>query len=321
MVERGVATSMHLTSPLSPWPAREASGRRKLPPAVVGRTALLLALTACGGPNVLDPHGPIGAADRLIVLNSLVIMLAIVIPTIIAVGIFAWWYRASNPRARYQPRFVYSGRLELVVWSIPILAVLFLSGVIWIGSHDLDPRQPIASNQKPLDVQVISLDWKWLFVYPEQGVASIDELVVPAGVPLHFSLTSATVMNTFFVPQLGSMIYTMYGMVTQLHLLASGPGDFYGLSGQLSGDGFSDMHFTLRAVATDAFTAWVNTARQSGPVLDRAAYTALLKQSVLRPYTYRAIDPKLFNAVATRQLPPGEGPETGRPAPNVHPVR
>lgn len=311
---------MQLTSPSYAWPAREASRRRKLPSTFVRGTALFLPLAGCSG-GVLDPQGPIGAADRLIVLNSLVIMLAIVIPTIIAVGVFAWWYRASNPRARYQPRFVYSGRLELVVWSIPILVVLFLSGVIWIGSHDLDPKQPIASNQKPLAVQVISLDWKWLFVYPEQGVASIDDLVVPAGVPLHFFLTSATVMNTFFVPQLGSMIYTMYGMVTQLHLLASRPGDFYGLSGQLSGDGFSDMHFTLRAVAPDAFTAWVNTAQQSGPVLDHAAYTALLKQSVLRPYTYRAIDPQLFNAVATRQLPPGEGPQTGRPAPNVHPVQ
>jgi cytochrome o ubiquinol oxidase subunit 2 len=132
------------------------------------------------------------------------------------------------------------------------------------------------------------------------------------------------VMNTFFVPQLGSMIYTMHGMVTQLHLLASQPGDFYGLSGQLSGDGFSDMYFTLRAVAPDDFTAWVNTvrqSRQSGPVLDRAAYTALLNQSVLPPYTYRAIDPQLFNAVATQQLPPGEGPWTGRPALDVHPLQ
>src|SRR5262249_48144549 len=157
---------------------------------------------------------------------------------------------------------------------IPILVVLFLSGVIWIGSHDLDPRRPIASDQKPLEVQVISLDWKWLFVYPEQGVASINELVVSAGVPLHFSLTSATVMNTFFVPQLGSMIYTMYGMVTQLHLMANQPGDFYGLSGQLSGDGFSAMHFTLRAIAPDDFATWVDTVRQSrlaGPVLDREA--------------------------------------------------
>src|SRR6266851_170417 len=214
-------------------------------------------------------------------------MLVIVVPTIIAILIFAWWFRASNTRARYRPDFVYSGGIETVVWGIPILVILFLGGVIWIGSHDLDPFKPIASPEKPVEVQVVSLDWKWLFIYPDEGVASVNELVVPAGVPVHFSLTSASVMNMFFVPQLGTMIATMNGMVTQLHLAADKPGEFYGQSAQFSGDGFSDMNFILRAVPADAFDRWVATVRQSGPALDHAGYIALSRQShSVLPFTY-----------------------------------
>ena len=176
-------------------------------------------------------------------------MLMIVVPTLLATLAFAWWFRASNKRAIYRPNWVYSGRLELIVWGIPILVVLFLSGVTWIGSHDLDPAVPLAGEAKPVEIQVVSLDWKWLFIYPDEGVASVNELVVAVRRPAHFSLTSASVMNMFFVPQLGSMIYTMNGMATQLNLQADRPGDYHGLSAQFSGDGFSDMHFVLRALA------------------------------------------------------------------------
>jgi cytochrome o ubiquinol oxidase subunit II len=276
--------------------------------------ALCLPLAGCSG-GVLDPQGPIGAANAQIMLNALEIMLVIVVPTILAALVFAWWFRASNPRATYLPHWVYSGRIEIVVWAIPTLVILFLGGVIWIGSHQLDPFRPISSSSKPTEVQVVSLDWKWLFIYPEQGVASVNELVVPAGVPVHFSLTSATVMNMFFVPQLGSMIATMNGMVTQLHLQADQPGDYFGQSAQFSGDGFSDMNFVMRAVSTDAFTQWVAMARQGGRQLDRAEYLALSKQSAnVRPFTYRAVDPALFHAVATQQLPPGPGPSGGSAA-------
>lgn len=287
--------------------------------ATLGLGSLLL-LTGCG-PSVLLPHGPIGFSDRLILFDSLAIMMAIVVPTIGAGLLFAFWFRASNPRAQYRPHFVYSGRLELVVWGIPTLVILFLAGLIWIGAHRLDPAEPIASDAGPLNIQVVALDWKWLFIYPDQGVAAINDLVVPAGVPLHFSITSATVMNVFFVPQLGSMIYAMNGMMTQLHLLASNTGDYYGESSQFSGDGFSGMHFTLHAVAPEAFSNWVTSARGAGPVLDRAAYDGLLKQSLnVKPYTFRAIDPRLFEAIVTQRVPPGEGPQVGRPAPDVHPV-
>ena len=283
------------------------------------RAALLLPLSGCSH-GVLDPQGPIGAANRTILFNALEIMLLIVVPTIAAGLFFAWWFRASNSRAAYQPGFAYSGRIEIIVWSIPTLVILFLGGVIWIGSHQLDPSQPIASQRKPLAVQVVSLDWKWLFIYPEQGVASVNQLVVPAGTPVHFALTSASVMNAFFVPQLGSMIYTMNGMVTQLNLQADREGNFFGQSAMYSGDGFSDMNFRVRAVPQDAFAAWVSRARQEGPALDRPGYESLSQQSEnVQPFTYRSIDPGLFQAVVTQQVPPGPGPATGRGGPRVHP--
>ena len=168
--------------------------------------------------GVLDPQGPVGTADKSILIDSVAIMLAIVVPTIIATLAFAWWFRAANTRATYRPEFVYSGRIELIVWSIPLLVIMLLGGVIWIGSRELDPATPLASDTAPLEIQAVSLDWKWLFIYPKQRVASVNELVVPAGVPVHFSLTSASVMSAFFVPQLGSMIYAMNGMTTQLNL-------------------------------------------------------------------------------------------------------
>ena len=281
--------------------------------------APLLLLAGCSE-GVLDPQGPIGTANRLILFNALEIMLVIVVPTLVAALVFAWWFRAGNARARYQPDWAYSGRIELIVWSIPTLVIMFLGGVIYIGSHQLDPARPIVSEQKAVEVQVVSLDWKWLFIYPDQGIASVNALVVPAGVPVHFSLTSASVMNVFFVPQLGSMIYTMNGMVTQLHLQADRPGDFHGLSAQYSGDGFSDMHFTVRAVAPDGFTAWIDDVRKTGPALDRSAYASLSRQSQnVAPFTYRTVDPALFRAIVTQQVPPGPGPDVGRGGPTVHP--
>ncbi len=265
-------------------------------------------LAGCSG-GVLEPKGPVGGANAIILLDAVGIMSVIVVPTIVATLAFAWWFRAGNTRAQYLPNFVYSGRLELLVWAIPLLVIMFLGGVIWIGSHTLDPYQPLASKEKPLEVQVVALDWKWLFIYPDQGIASVNQVVVPAATPVHFSITSASVMNQFFVPQLGSMIAAMNGMVTQLHLQADQPGDYNGLSAQYSGAGFSGMHFVLRAVPPDEFTRWVATAHQGGPTLDRSGYAALAKQSQdVTPFTYRAIDPGLFRAVASQEIAPGPGP-------------
>ena len=274
--------------------------------------ALVVPLTLEGCRTaVLSPAGPIGAADRTILLDALVIMLAIVVPTLVAIVAFAWWFRDSNEHARRQPTFTYSGRVELIVWSIPALVVFFLGGIAWIGSQLLDPARPLASAAKPLEIQVVSLDWKWLFIYPEQGVASMNRLVAPAGVPLHFRITSASVFNVFFVPRLGSEIYSMYGMTTQLNLQADRPGIYHGLSAQFSGDGFSDMAFDVQAVTSEQFSAWAAATSATGPMLDEAGYRDLLKQSRnVRPYTYRSVQPGLFEAIILQKLPPGEGPQS-----------
>lgn len=280
-----------------------------------------IALASCER-SVLDPVGPVGADDAIILIDATLIMLAIVIPTILAAFWFAWWYRASNRKARYLPEFAYSGRIELLVWSIPILVVIFLSGVIWVGSHQLDPFRRLPSRTPALEVQVVSLDWKWLFIYPQQGIASVNELVIPAGVPVHFSLTSASVMNVFFVPRLGTMVYTMNRMVTEVNLKADQPGSYFGTSAQFSGDGFPDMQFQARSLAPAQFAAWVAQARSAGPVLDAAGYAALMPQSQgLRPYTYRAVDPGLFQAIASQAAAPQPGPTVGRGGPDVSPRR
>jgi len=248
--------------------------------------------------GVLDPHGPVAAAERTILLNATVIMLAVIVPVIVLTLAFAWWFRAGNRRARRDPDWAYSGAIEVTVWSIPALVILFLGGIAWIGSHDLDPARPLSSRSPPLTVQVVSLDWKWLFIYPELGVASVNRMVVPAGTPLRLRLTSATVMNSFFVPQLGSQIYTMGGMTTTLHLLADHPGTYAGLSANFSGDGFSDMRFDAVALAPDEFARWLAGVRSAAAPLDAAHYAALARPGVAAATaTYAPVAPGLFETI------------------------
>jgi cytochrome o ubiquinol oxidase subunit II len=255
--------------------------------------------------GVLDPKGPIAAADRQILLNSLGIMLAIVIPVILATLGVAFWFRESNERARYRPNFAYSGRLELLVWSIPAMTVFLVGGVAWVGAHDVSPSKPIASTVKPLRIQVASLDWKWLFIYPDQGVASVNRLTIPVGTPISLELTSSGVMNSFFVPQLGSQIYTMAGMVTRLHLQADQAGTYRGFSAQFSGEGFADMHFDADAVTSEKFTQWLDGVRSAGPELNATTYADLVKPSAaVAPFTYRSVAPGLFNSITVSECSP-----------------
>jgi len=268
-------------------------------------TAVLVA--SCRQTGILDPQGPIAAQEWMLLINSTAIMLVVVIPVILATLGFAWWYRSSNPRASRSADESYEGRLEFVVWSIPALIVILLGGVIWIGSHQLDPRAPIPANAEPLRVDVVALDWKWLFIYPDQGVATVNQLVVPAGTPVHFRLTSATVMNSFFIPQLGSQIYTMGGMTTHLNLLADKPGEYAGFSANFSGDGFAEMRFIAKAVPAGDFEAWVTQARGTRSALDDAGYAALAKPSTaVPPTTYRSVEPKLFDRIIEQTV---SGPE------------
>jgi len=250
----------------------------------------------CGG--VLDPVGPIGAQEKQILLNSTAVMLAIIIPVIVATIAFAWWFRSGNRKASYRPNWDYSGRIELVVWSIPLMTVLLVGTVAWIGAYDLDPPRPIASATKPLKVQVVSLDWKWLFIYPEQGIASVNHLTIPVGTPVSFELTSSGVMNSFWVPQLGGQIYTMAGMMTRLHLQADHPGTYRGASANYSGEGFAGMRFNVDAIPAEKFAQWVDVARSGGPVLDAPAYADLAKPSkAVAPFTYRSVAPGLFSGI------------------------
>lgn len=261
--------------------------------ALVVLTCTMLASCEEG---VLAPKGPIGQAEKTILFDATAVMLAVVIPVILLTLAFAWWFRAGNEKARYLPDWEYSGRIEMIVWSIPALIVLFLGGMAWISSHDLDPPAPIQSRNKPVEIDVVSMDWKWLFIYPEQNIATVNELTVPVATPLHFRLTSSSVMNSFFVPQLGSQIYTMAGMVTQLTLQADEEGIYPGRSVQFSGDGFSDMKFEVHAVSDARFRDWVTAAKGNGAGLDANGYTTLVQPSHAEaPRTFSNVEPGLFD--------------------------
>ena len=274
------------------------------------RLLLLTAAGALGGceGSLLQPAGPVSSAERIIFLDTLGIMLLIVVPVIIAILAFAWWFRASNERARYLPDWTYSGRIELVTWSIPALVVFFLGGIAWISAHDLDPARPLKANQPALEIDVVALDWKWLFIYPQQQIASVNRLVVPTGVPLRFRVTSASVWNAFWIPRLGSMLYCMYGMAGTLYLQADQPGIYMGVSAMISGDGFATMRFDTDALTPERFSAWASATRSTGEALDARAYRLLLRpSSAVAPYSYRSVAPDLFQAIVLQQLPPGEG--------------
>jgi len=277
------------------------------------RGAVLLTLVLVGGcaRGILDPHGPVGRSEKLILYDATALMLTVVAPVILCTLAFAWWFRSGNPHALRRPNWEYSGRIEFVTWSIPALMVLFLSGIAWIGAHDLDPPKPLGGATTPVEIQVVSLDWKWLFIYPQEEVAAVNELVIPVNVPVHFKLTSASVMNSFFVPQLGSQIYTMAGMITQLNLMASESGTYNGLSAQFSGAGFSDMRFKVRALSLEEYRGWLATAHAASTPLDAAHYSRLSQPGVANePSVYGMVAPGLFDSlIENHGAPPVQATE------------
>jgi cytochrome o ubiquinol oxidase subunit 2 len=287
---------------------------------VTHRIAALLLILLMSGCNrgILDPVGPVGSAEKQILINSTAIMLAIIIPTMIATVAVAFWFRRGNKKAVYRPDWEYSGAIELVVWGIPILTVMLLAGIAWIGSHDLEPSRPLPSDKPPLKVDVVSLDWKWLFIYPDQGIATVNQLVVPAGTAVSYRLTSATVWNVFWVPQMGTMIYTMPRMTTRLNLQADRLGSFKGLSGHFSGDGFPGMEFQVQSLPPEQFATWAQGARGQGAVLDGRSYAELSKpSSYVKPMTYGAVAPGLFDAIVANSAPanPVPPPQDNKPVP------
>jgi cytochrome o ubiquinol oxidase subunit II len=301
---------MHAASPDQPPAPAARTPAYAIPLRAIVIASVAVTLASCNE-GVLDPRGPVGKAERVILFDATAIMLAVVIPVIVLTLVFAWWFRARNKRARYRPDWEYSGRIEMIIWSIPALIVLFLGGIAWTGSHDLDPPVPLAESTAPLDIEVISLDWRWLFIYPHEGIASLNRLVVPAGVPLRFRLTSTTVMNSFFVPQLGSQIYAMPNMVTRLNLKADQPGTFEGLSAQFSGDGFSDMRFDLVSTDAEAFKAWVSATKTQSGVLDARTFVELSRPAKADGVqTYAQVSEGLFDRISVRSMaavPPQRG--------------
>jgi len=266
---------------------RKPALRASVPIACIG-------LSACSE-GVLDPKGPVGTQEKQLLLEALIPMLMVITPIILLTLWFAWWFRASNARAKYRPRWEYSGHIEFSIWMIPLLVIFFLGSLAWVGAHQLDPYRPLASDRKPVTVEVVAMDWRWLFIYPDQGVASINELAIPVGTPISLRLTSATVMNSFFVPSLGGQIYAMPGMETILSLSADKAGSYRGLSAQFSGDGFSDMHFQVLATDDKAFNAWVDHAKAQGARLDDVAYNQLVaKHDTGGVVYYSSVTQELF---------------------------
>jgi len=272
--------------------------RRWLVPFEIG---LVMVLAGCSNLEVLDPKGSIGVAEKSLIETATFAMLIVVIPVIILTLVFAWRYRASNRKATYAPKWAHSTAIEVVVWTIPTLIVIFLAVLTWKTSHELDPYKPIESEVKPIEIQVVALDWKWLFVYPEYGIATVNQIAFPVGTPVNFRITSDSVMNSFFIPQLGSQIYAMAGMQTKLHLIADHAGDYAGLSANYSGAGFSGMKFRALADSPEAFQAWVQKVKASPERLDMDTYYTVAKPSEQNPVRYfSSSDPELFHKIMAK---------------------
>jgi cytochrome o ubiquinol oxidase subunit II len=253
---------------------------------------------------LLDPKGPVGYAERTLIIAAFVLMLIVVIPVFIMTFCFARRYRASNSKAVYTPKWNYSARIDLVVWLVPIVIVMALGILAWSATYHLDPYKAIDNSAKPINIEAVSLDWNWLFIYPDYDIAVVNQLVFPTNVPLSFKITSGTVMTSFFIPQLGSQIYAMAGMETRLHLLAGESGVYQGQNQQFSGRGFSDMHFKATATPRDQFEGWVQKVKQSSNKLDLPGYEELEKPSIGYPVTYfSAVKPGLFLDIMRKYNP------------------
>ena len=269
-------------------------------PAVLGRIVLPFLSLSLGACNLelMNPKGAVGAQEKDLILIALGLMLLVVIPVIVLTLVFAWRYREKNTKANYAPKWSHSTAIEVVVWSIPVVIVATLGVLIWKTTHSLDPYRPLESEVEPVKVEVVSLDWKWLFIYPDYGVATVNQLPVPVGTPINFRLTSGSNMNSFFIPQLGSQIYTMAGMQTKLHLIADEAGTYAGRSASFSGPGFSDMHFKAVAMPRERFDAWIKQAKTVPAVLDKATYQTLARPSAKAPVaTYSHVTPGLFDSI------------------------
>lgn len=269
-------------------------------------------LAGCSTILLFDPKGPIGESERFVIIAAILLMLIVVIPVFVMAFWFPLKYRASKTASTYMPKWSYSAKIDFFMWAVPIAIVTVLAILAWSTTHALDPYKPIPSASKPINIQAVSLDWKWLFIYPDQNIAIVNQITFPVNVPVSFKLTSDTVMTSFFIPQLGSQIYAMAGMQTRLHLLADKPGTYAGHNQQISGRGYADMHFKAHAVSREEFEAWVQKVRQSKELLDLDRYEKLAQPSVgYYPVTYfSSVQPDLFEYIL-RKFDPTWGKNHG----------
>jgi cytochrome o ubiquinol oxidase subunit 2 len=280
---------------------RRALARRSQRTATAVGAALLGSGCELSRAPILDPKGPIALAERDLLFTAVLMMLIVIVPVFVMAFLFAWRYRASNGKARYTPNWSYSATIDAVIWLVPALIVASLGILLWSNTHKLDPYKRIDATARPLEVEVVAQDWKWLFIYPEQGIAAVNQLVFPSRTPLNLRITSDTVMNSFFIPALGGQIYAMPGMQTRLHLMADAPGRFTGRNTQYNGAGFADQYFEAIATSSEDFDAWVTKAKQSPHKLDGLAYRALAAPRRAHPVAYySAVEPNLFASIIAK---------------------
>ena len=308
---------------------RRVNSQRAQPPRslassrLVGLVALLLMLIlllsgcSAGEPGFLDAKGPVAHAQSELFYYVIGVMLVVIVPVFILTPLLVWKYRRANRKSDYRPKWEFSWLLEIIVWGIPALVVVVLGTKVWIDTHRLDPYRALASAQAPLEVQVVGLDWKWLFIYPQQHIATVNQLVFPVDRPLQLKLTSDTVMQSFMIPQLGGQIYAMAGMRTELYLMADQPGHYIAQNTQYNGDGFAKQRFQAQVVSAANFTQWVGQAQATGTPLDAATYKLLaIKSTPSRPIVYAPVEHDLFEKIINKYHPGGS---TGHMTNGSHP--
>ncbi|PTR22696.1 ubiquinol oxidase subunit II [Pseudomonas sp. GV085] len=280
-------------------------------PRLLGLLPLIgtLLLSGCNM-TLLNPKGQVGLDERNLIITATLLMLLVVVPVIVMTFLFAWKYRASNTNATYTPKWNHSTKIEIAVWAVPVLIIIALGYVTYKSTHALDPYKPLESDVKPVTIEVVALDWKWLFIYPEQGIATVNKIVFPAHTPVNFKITSDAVMNSFFIPALGGQIYAMAGMQTKLHLIANENAEMDGISANYSGAGFTGMKFKAIATSQEDFDAWVSEVKKAPKQLEQAEYAALSKPSQNNPVElYSSVTPGMFQSIVDKYEGMKPGPK------------
>jgi cytochrome o ubiquinol oxidase subunit II len=272
---------------------------------IAGIVAIFAVLLNGHDMPILNPHGTIADQQRNLIVFTVLLGLVVIVPVFIMLFSIAWKYRESNTKAKYSPDWDHSRLYETIWWGVPCVIILILSVVAWKSSHDLDPYRPLTSNVKPIKIQVVSLQWKWLFIYPEQHTASVNLVQFPEDTPVNFEITSDAPMNSFWIPSLGGQVYAMSGMSTKLHLMAGTIGEYKGSSANISGEGFAGMNFVAKSTSKNDFDTWVKTNKDSAPNLDMTEYNKLAtpsKNEKAKNYTLE--EPNLYDKIIMKYMAP-----------------